>query len=482
MELSSIRTHVLEQMDWVPTQSDDFKAKVNRFVNRAYQFVYEDAPFLLQSNVTIQTKKDVSAITSIASDRVSVHASDSYVMARTGFEVGRADWVFDGTWDGRWVDIVDNTGVTRRVQTREWWTIPGNAGGEFFSLVFPWPGVDTLMTYRVYTPVYHLPGDVVAIKNAQLYHGANYQLKVATQGEMEQGRLIDFQGRTSGLPRVVFPGVPFAIDAPTRAPSVEVLNAPPWAGPDNAGQFDFCYTYAWGRRDTWERTHLGLVEPVWESAPSPISNKVATINLGGHIHVFDIPNIDKQLNFSPLLPVRGGRSGLYVRIWARRYTSAVNAGITAPIESPKVFMLLTEITGSATEYTYTGAVFHDYDHRLKKVHNHFGVRFFPQADDRYEVDLRVQMRPVDMVNDQDAPRVPEDAIDLLIQRCLVIMYEYDGKPELSQLALGRYKEMLGMVTKRYSAINYDKVTKRLARINSGITGLRARSVTYTDPT
>jgi len=56
MELSSIRTHVLEQMDWVPTQSDDFKAKVNRFVNRAYQFVYEDAPFLLQSNVTIQTK------------------------------------------------------------------------------------------------------------------------------------------------------------------------------------------------------------------------------------------------------------------------------------------------------------------------------------------------------------------------------------------------------------------------------------------
>jgi hypothetical protein len=481
MELSSIRTHVLEQMDWVPTQSAEFKAKVNRFVNRAYQFLYEDAPFLLQSNITIQTKKDVSSLTAVAGDRVSVHPTDPYVMTRAAGAVGASPWVFDGTWDGRWVDLVDNTGVTRRVQTREWWTTGINSD-EFFSLVFPWPGADTDMTYRVYTPVYHLPGDVVAIKNAQLYHGANYQLKVSTQGEMEQGRLVDYQGRTSGLPRVVFPGIPFSLDAPTRAPSV-ALGQPTWDGPDNAGDFDFCYTYGWGRRDAWELSHLGLVEPVWESAPSPVSARISTTNGASSIVISGIPNIDKQLNFGASFAARDGRSGMFVRIWARRYTSVTNGGLlTQAIESPQVFMLLSEIAGDAEQYVYIGDVFHDYNRRLKKVHNHFGVRFFPQADDRYEVDMRVQMRPVELTNDQDAPRIPEDAIDLLIQRCLVVMYEYDGKPELSQLALSRYKEMLGMVTKRYSGINYDKSTKRLARISSGITGLRARSVTYTEPT
>lgn len=483
MELSSIRQHVLEQMDWVPTSSTDFVSKMNRFVNRAYQFVYEDAPFLLQSDVTIHTKKDVSSLTSVATDRISVHGSDSYVMVRPAIgAVNGATWVFNGTWDGRWVDITDNTGVVRRVQTREWW-IDGVNGDHRFSLVHPWPGAGTDMTYRVYTPVYHLPGDVVSIKNAQLYHGANYQLKVETQGEMERGRLVDFQGRTSGLPRVVFPGVPFAIDAPTRAPSVELSNPVSWNGPDNAGEFDFCYTYGWGRRDTWEVSSQGLVEPVWESAPSPISEKISTTNGSNAINIYNIPNIDRQLNFGANAAVRSGRSGMFVRIWARRHTAVVNGGVlTSPIESPGVFMLLTEIDGDTSQYVYSGNVFHDYGRRLKKTHNHFGVRFFPQPDDRYEVDLRVQMRPVELTNDQDAPRIPEDAIDLLIQRCLVIMYEYDSKPELSQLALGRYKEMLGMVTKRYSGINYDKTTRRLARVSSGITGLRARSVTYTEPT
>ena len=255
MELSAIRTHVLEQMDWTPEQSTDFKAKINRFVNRAYQYLYEDAPFLLQANVTIQTKKDVTSVTAVAGDRVESMGADAYVMQRTAGVVGATPWVFDGSWDGRWVEIVDPTGVTRRVQTREWWNT-GSPGFDRFSLVAPWASTPNVgMTYRVYTPTYHLHGDVVSIKNAQIYHGANYQLKVATQGEMESGRLVDYQGRTSGIPRVVFPGNPFALDAPTRAPSVRAapgLLPTPWAGPDNAGQFDFCYTYCWGRRDSWE--------------------------------------------------------------------------------------------------------------------------------------------------------------------------------------------------------------------------------------
>jgi len=160
----------------------------------------------------------------------------------------------------------------------------------------------------------------------------------------------------------------------------------------------------------------------------------------------------------------------------------MNGLIPHPIESPEVFMLLTEISGSATEYEYTGSIYHDYIRRLKKIHNHFGVRFYPQPDARYEVDLRVQLRPVELTNDQDAPRIPEDAIELLMQRCLVLMYEYDNKPEMSQLATGRYKEMLGMVTKRYSSINYDKTTRRLARVSSGGAGARSRAVSYTEPT
>lgn len=480
MELSSIRTHVLEQMDWTPEQSTDFKAKVNRFVNRAYQFIYEDAPFLLQTQIQLHTVKDTFAASTVSGDRVEVDPTDPYVMRRAAGVTGASPWATNGTWDGRWVEITDGNGNLQRIQTREWWA--SNAY-DMFSLVKPFQGAaGTAYTYRVYTPTYYLPGDVVAIKNCQLYHNANYRLIVATQGELESGRLVDYNGRTTGIPRVVFMGTPFALDAPTRAPSVQLVQLPPWDGPDNAGEFDYCYTYCWGRRDVWNVTSQNLVEPVWESAPSPWSERITSTNGGDCIQVYNIPDIDKQLNFGSTTPSRSGRSGIYIRVYARRYSADETGGILDPIESQQVPMLLAEIEGDDTEYLHTGADFLDYMRRLKPTHNHTGVRFYPQPDNRYELDLRVQTRPVALTNDQDAPRIPEDAIELLIQRVLVLMYEYNNQPEMSQLAMARYKEMLGMVTKRYSTINYMKVTKRLARINSGVTGLRARAVTYTEPT
>ena len=41
-----IRNLILEQVDWNPNQSTDFKSKVDRLINRAYQAMSLEAPFL----------------------------------------------------------------------------------------------------------------------------------------------------------------------------------------------------------------------------------------------------------------------------------------------------------------------------------------------------------------------------------------------------------------------------------------------------
>jgi hypothetical protein len=134
----------------------------------------------------------------------------------------------------------------------------------------------------------------------------------------------------------------------------------PWSGPAQAGKFEFCYTYAWGRKEQEWGESTGLFnDPVFESAPSPISevfdhavefdvvNKnTATDTPAGTASgptpvykqargiVIQTKNLEEMLDFvgnETGIPVGGsytnppgnaelryGRSGIKIRIYVRR--------------------------------------------------------------------------------------------------------------------------------------------------------------------
>lgn len=492
MSLTEIRARALEQVDWAPTQSAEFLALFDRMVNRAYNALFTDAPFLLEGEVRIVTQADARPVSSVVIDQMSVNPSDRRVLERAmpipvASFTGTA-WAFDKTWDGRWVEVTDNKGQVHRRKTREWWRdivtdVLGNpiAIWDRVSIEEPWPNaVDTNMSYRVYTPEYPLPPETVEIKSARYYGDSNHRLEVASQADMERYQLADFQGRIIGLPELIYRGKAFQLHAPTRAPEMLLDVDNLWTGPENAGRFDFLYTYVWANKDNDQLTPLGLDEVRWESAPSPIGNSITTTNSGAGIKL-TVPNVDFELGFRTGL-VSANRSGLRKRIYVRRYTAAVGAGITNVIESPEVFMLLVELPGNQETYTWSGQVQPDYLRRFRRVHSYQTIRFYPMPDARHEIDCRVQYRPEALINGQDAARLNDDALDALVQKTLAFFYTYDGKPELGQLAEAAYQDRLRTITKRYGIIGYAELKKMPARVSKRIPGFPSKQARYIPPT
>jgi hypothetical protein len=490
MSLVEIRARALEQVDWAPTQSAEFLALFDRMINRAYNALFTDAPFLLERDVRIVTQPDARPVTTEATDVMAVNTTDRRVLERartTTFPTYTGtQWATNKTWDGRWVEVTDPNGQVHRRRTREWWTdvVAGQGGGLVYydrvSLEEPWPNnTDTNMLYRVYTPEYALPSEVGEIKSARFYGDSNHRLEVANQYDMERYQLADFQGRIIGMPELVYRGQPFQLMAPTRAPDVVLPDLPAWAGPENPGSFDFLFTYVWGNKDPDLITPLGLDEPRWESAPSPVSARIAT---GGAtaINIYT-PNVDFELGFRTGL-VSENRSGMRKRIYVRRYTSITNGTYTSRIESPEVFMLLAELPGNTETLTWTGSIQPDYLRRFRRIGSQQSIIFYPMPDARYEIDLRVQYRPDALINGQDAARLNDDATDALVQKVLAFFYTYDGKPELGQMAEASYQDRLRTLTKRYGIIAYAQPKKLPARVGHGVSGYPSKQARYIPPT
>tara|TARA_Y100001938_G_C8097666_1_gene439213 strand:+ start:1427 stop:1708 length:282 start_codon:yes stop_codon:yes gene_type:complete len=57
-------------------------------------------------------------------------------------------------------------------------------------------------------------------------------------------------------------------------------------------------------------------------------------------------------------------------------------------------------------------------------------------------------------DDQDAPQIHPDALDLILYRAITSLYEAQGNIELADRALGRYQELLFTLTKRYGDLRY----------------------------
>ena len=496
MNKGEIRTRVLEQVDWSPDQSASFKAKVDRFINRAYQQLALDAPFLFfEDEATIITQADVSSVTSESSDRLAVESTDKSVLQRSFATVSPAsftnEWPTDGTWDGRSIEIEDSAGKVYRRKIREVWSDEDLATLTTYqrlSIDTPWKNAtDTGLTYRIFTPEYYLPPDVIELRSCRIFSPTHYQIQVTNQYDMERYEYLDYRGNESGRPAYVTRGKHFQIDAPTLAPktTVETLDADKvaldgWVGPDQAGKFDYCYTYAWGYQDPELKTHSNYQFPRWESAPSPISATAEVIDAGKRIQV-TLPNVDHMLDFyrewsgSALeTPSRSKRSGLRKRIYVRRYSAIAPPDPSVRQEYPEIFYLLAEIAGDVEDYKHDGSAIPDYYQRLKETHGYQSIRFWPMPDSRYEIDMRVLRRPNPLVNDQDAPRIHEEAAEVLIHKTLASIYEAQGSAELTVLAEQRYASLLETLNKRYAMIPRHRPRKKMARVTRPYLTTRVR--------
>ena len=275
-------------------------------------------------------------------------------------------WVptVDRTWDGiMHLEVTDSDGRVRRRQCREWWL----AGGVYYvSLDRPWfeTGESTEYDFRIYQPEFFLQANAIEILTPmQLFDDSEQLVGQISSGTARREYLPDFRQRVQGRPTDFWRGRFFQMPTPTEPPRVRSLISNTsdnttrhlaWAGPMPAGKFEFCYTYAWGRKEQeWGETQSLFEDPEWESAPSPISaafdhatefdtNFAGSPATGSYKAAraisIEMSNLEEMLDFvgfasgvplgpsytnppttpSPGAPLRYGRSGVRLRLYVRR--------------------------------------------------------------------------------------------------------------------------------------------------------------------
>jgi hypothetical protein len=244
----------------------------------------------------------------------------------------------------------------------------------------------------------------------------------------------NIRGSVVGRPQYVARSRHYHLEAPMRAPVLAAGQQNTWVGPEPIGTFEYVFTYCWGYRDDERQSEFGRFDPLWESAPSPVS--AATTVTTGSV-VLTLPEIDWQLNFGDNTTLRYGHSGIYKRVYRRR--SVTGATPSHPtIEAPSIFQMMTDVSGEITSFTDNGTVIPDYSKRLPESHGYFAYRNFPHQDRRYEMDWRVRRRPKKLVNDQDVPPIHVDCHDALIELGLYYLSLMDRQQTDADTHLQRY--------------------------------------------
>ena len=471
VSLGALRSRLLEFRSWDST-GKTFNNRVRESLNFALDRMAGDVPeALIPSEEHIVLYKDINSADAAVSARVSRVASYARVLSfmdTAGTPVGASSltaWrpTVDGTWDGiMHMEITDGDGVVHRRQCREWW----NDGTAYYvTLDRPWrdsSSGDTSMEFRIYQPEFFVSDDVMEVlEPARIYDSTKQQVwAIDTAGAYRQD-MVDFQGDSLGRPYRFWRGRHFQIPAPHEAPALAFSErtlgkgaSPSWLGPVAEGEFQFCYTYVWGRRDEeWQDAPSGIRDPQWESAPSPVSvlldhNKQPSASIQ-----ITPTNIDAMLDYENATKTDFSRSGLRVRIYVARLK--VRTGSLAvtedQVESSGKFYLLTEIEPTNEKYVWTGSVVPDYHRQLKHSTGYYAHKVYPHQDARYELDLRVLRLPRKFVSDQDTPPIQRDSVPALMELALYYLCLQDGVDQQgAELHLDRYSQLVKRYRMRYA--------------------------------
>jgi hypothetical protein len=362
------------------------------------------------------------------------------------------------------------------------------------------------MEFRIYQPEFFTRDDVMELNEpAVIWDGSRQQVWGIDTAGADRADMRDYQGEVEGRPVRMYRGRHFQLPAPTVAPMLDWNDSLQWTRPSlidviPRGSFRMCYTYVWGRRDLeWQQapnvapmghdeynpnqkmwwshdaglttlmsSHAsgltGISDPVWESAPSPISD--ISHKDGDYLStsalVVRATNIDAMLGFSNPYSVRFSHTGLRLRFYiAYSETVDTSGTITQAETSEDRFYLLCEVEptydqltgwmGTACRFVIDGNQFWDIERPLRHSTGYFAWKTYPAHDERYELDLRVTRLPKRLADDQDTPPIQRGAVSALVELAAHYVALLDGADQGgAQIHLDRYTELIKVVRSRYA--------------------------------
>ena len=322
------------------------------------------------------------------------------------------------------------------------------------------------MDFRIHQPEFFVRDDIMRmLEPARIWDETRQQMWAIDTGGAYRQDMIDFRGEVKGRPFRMWRGRHFQLPPPRLAPqfinqrSVKTAKSSTtgWVGPVQEGAFRFCYTYVWGRRgQEWQVAPGGVQDPVWESAPSPISdtyyhkdNKEQSIQI-------QAANIDAMTNFDVENTARETRSGLRIRFYVARDSVRKNGvGAYNNVETAGIFYLLAEVDPATlietASYTWDGSAIPDYYRPLKHSTGYYAYKVYPHQDAAYELDMRVLRLPRKFSDDQDTAPIQRDAVPALIELGLYYLCLNDGADQTgAQLHLDRYQILARRYRHRYA--------------------------------
>lgn len=475
--LGALRSRLLEFRAW-DSSGTTMNNRVRASLNTALDRMAGDVPEALvpdEEHVSIYGDVVGSSTDVITTEtaRVKVVSTDARVLQFTdsagdNFPISPL-WTpkTNGTWDGLMhLEIKDAGGTWYRRQSREWWSVLSTGAPDyqyFVSLDRPWRNTtDTLMDFRIHQPEFYVTDDVMRIlEPARIWDETRQQVWALDTGGAYRQDMIDFRGTSKGRPYRMWRGRHFQVQPPRAAPTTWInRDKGGWVGPVQEGEFTFCYTYVWGKRgQEWQVAPGGIQDPVWESAPSPVS-KVFThdgLAAAGQSVVIQAVNIDAMTNFDVTGTPRETYSGLRIRFYvARSDILASGAGEYNNVEKANIFYLLAEVdpaaqTPDTAVYEWTGARIPDYYRPLKHSTGYYAYKVYPHQDADYELDMRVLRLPRKFVHDQDTAPIQRDAVPALIELSLYYLCLNDGADQTgAQLHLDRYQVLARRYRHRYA--------------------------------
>jgi len=355
MDLAGIRTSMYAQADWSPDQSPEATARVNSFINRAYNQLSLEAPYLFfEDKLRVATEADVKSASDsdklkmVANTALPSNSEDPWTFVTT-YTKTVADaavnagtytttWKTDRSWDGRIIEFELADGTLLRNQIRTIWYDSSDDKWKL-TVVHPFNkdehGTEKLK-WSIYTEAYGFPDDIIKMRSMRLFNNTQqYPLDVIGQDEAEERTLVGPRAQVAaGIPRLAFRREHFQLEGPGLAPKVFPYGVTAWKGPEKPGEFEYVVTYTWGKRDAefrlpglpkwdsyagqWSNTGQTIAlapneeaarnrvrEPRYESAPSPASVRVETpfieidaIGAEGYGGIgLTVPNIEYVLGF-----------------------------------------------------------------------------------------------------------------------------------------------------------------------------------------
>lgn len=430
MNRQQLRDYCCRLRGWELTHDDDL-SKVDALIDQSLRDISSDAPgALLPSVEHVVLWPDLTNTTEAFT--VDVLGTDRYVLEFNN-PIVYAGMKTTGEWDGLfWIEVKDPSGVWHRRQVLEFWA-QGDPIVFRISIQNPWPNAtDADMEWRLYQPFTYTQDDVIDVLGGRSYSAEQQRVTPFPMSMADFHNLTDYQGDSKGPPERLIREGHFQMPSPSNAPTLSISSSD-WTGPMNRGTFRVCYTYCWGRRpDEWEKApsgELGVNDPLWESAPSPI----ATLDNTGNAKGFDFttPDPEHELNFrNSASAARDGHSGWYKRFYlARQTVDAVAPGTQALqnplVETADVFYFLVDVAPSDTIYRFLGTPVYSHQRRLREPHGYWSLRTDPHQDELYEFDLLVRRRHPSLQKDTDVPLISPHGMKALITKVTMYLARLD---------------------------------------------------------